>query len=179
MKKTIIVASMLAVLSSGAFAAAPSNGSAGGGQINFTGSIIDSPCSIAPSDSELKVDLGQISNSVLKKAGESEVRPFTIHLESCSTETLSAATVRFNGDTDTVKTSDLKIMGTAKGAAIELVDAEDNSPIAIGSKTKPHSLVDGDNALEFGAHLVSTLKDDESGVPGDFAATATFEMFYQ
>lgn len=40
----------------------------GHGKVNFIGSIIDAPCSIAPESLDQTVDLGQVSNVALKTA---------------------------------------------------------------------------------------------------------------
>ncbi|OXX26725.1 fimbrial protein [Vibrio sp. V08_P9A1T1] len=176
MKKTII-ASALMMLSASTLAAGANN--IGQGEIKFVGSILSAPCSIVPGDSEQTVDMGQISNDVLEGIGETPVRPFAIHLESCSVDTAKTASVIFTGDADTVNTKDLAMHGTAKGASIALVSQRDGSHVDLGTASKAINLVAGDNTLEFGAKLVSNLEEGKTATPGDFSATANFVMSYQ
>ncbi|ELF6832527.1 type 1 fimbrial protein [Vibrio cholerae] len=174
MKKTIIASTMM-MLSASVFAA----GSAGQGVVNFTGAIIDSPCSISPESMDQTINMGLISNDLLERQGETPLLPFNIHLESCSTETAKAATIIFSGISDGVDKKHLAISGTGKGAAIALVNKQDNSEIELGTKTKAISLVEGDNVLQFAAKLVSNLKAEEKATAGEFTATTNFTISYE
>ncbi|EDJ1485571.1 long polar fimbrial protein LpfA, partial [Salmonella enterica] len=53
-----------------AFAAPIATTDAGQGTIQFTGSVIDAPCSIVPSDQNIKVNLGQVSLKTLDGANK-------------------------------------------------------------------------------------------------------------
>ncbi|OEE49813.1 fimbrial protein [Vibrio anguillarum] len=176
MKKTIIASAMM-MLSASVFAAAAED--TGHGVVNFTGAIIDAPCSIAPESMDQTINMGLISNDLLEKQGETPVRPFSIHLESCSTETAKAATVTFSGRSDSVEKKNLAISGAGKGAAIALVNQLDDSVIELGTKTKAISIVEGDNVLQFGAKLVSNLKEGDKATPGEFKATTNFIISYE
>ncbi|MBU5899673.1 fimbrial protein, partial [Vibrio cholerae O1] len=69
----------------------------GHGKVNFIGSIIDAPCSIAPESIDQTVDLGQVSNVALKNGGSSNPRSFDIKLEQCDTTTLKSVSTTFTG----------------------------------------------------------------------------------
>lgn len=70
-----------------AFAAPVATTDAGQGTIQFTGSVIDAPCSIVPSDQNIKVNLGQVSLKTLDAANKySSAVPVTINLTGCSFE---------------------------------------------------------------------------------------------
>ncbi|EGQ9299077.1 type 1 fimbrial protein [Vibrio parahaemolyticus] len=174
MRKTIITSAMM-VLSASVFAA----DDAGHGVVNFTGAIIDSACSISPESMDQTVNMGLISSALLESNGETPIRPFSVHLESCSTETAKAATITFNGHSDSVDTKRLAISGTGKGAAIALVNQHDNSEIELGTKTSAISLVEGDNVLKLGAKLVSNLGEEEKATAGEFTATTNFIISYE
>ncbi|MBC5850906.1 MULTISPECIES: fimbrial protein [Vibrio] len=177
MKKTIIASAIL-MMSASVFAAdAPVDH--GHGVINFVGSIVDAPCSIAPESVDQTIQMGQISNVLLEKNGETPLRPIEVHLESCSLETAKAATMTFTGNGDAVMTKSLAIQGSGKGAAIALVNMHDSSSIELGTKTKGISLIEGENILNFGAKLVGTVKEGEKAVPGEFTATANFMISYE
>ncbi|OXX72820.1 fimbrial protein [Vibrio sp. V19_P1S1T109] len=181
MKKTIIASAMtmtMTMLSASVFAAeAPVDH--GHGVINFVGSIVDAPCSIAPESIDQTIQMGQISNVLLEKNGETPLRPIEVHLESCSLETAKAATMTFTGNADGVMTKSLAIQGSGKGAAISLVNMNDSASIELGTKTKGIELIEGDNILNFGAKLVGTVKEGEKAVPGEFTATANFMISYE
>lgn len=50
---------------------------AGHGTIEFYGSIIDAPCSIAPGDDNQRIPMGQIANVALKDGGKSTLKTST------------------------------------------------------------------------------------------------------
>ncbi|MGN7510479.1 fimbrial protein [Aeromonas salmonicida] len=168
---------MMLMLSGSVFAAdAPA---AGGGMVKFIGSIIDSPCSIAPESADQTIQMGQISNSILEKQGEGPLRPFEIHLEGCAADTVKTASITFNGIPDDTDKTHLSINGFAKGAAIAMVSQLDGSAVVLGTPTKAMSLVEGDNHLKFGAKIVSNVKSGGKVTPGEFSATTDFVMAYQ
>ncbi|HAF2571825.1 TPA: fimbrial protein [Salmonella enterica] len=70
-----------------AFAAPIATTDAGQGTIQFTGSVIDAPCSIVPESQNIKVNLGQVSLKTLDAANKySSAVPVTINLTGCSFE---------------------------------------------------------------------------------------------
>lgn len=151
----------------------------GRGTINFTGAIIDAPCSIASESVNQTVPMGQISSRVLELNKEGPLRPFEIHLEGCTLDTANSATVTFNGIADNTEKTRLAVSGYAKGAAISLVSQHDGQEVVLGQPTNAQSLVNGDNRLKFGAKVVSTLQTGDKAVAGEFSATTDFVMNYQ
>ncbi|EPC8365969.1 fimbrial protein [Vibrio cholerae] len=156
---------------------APAN--QGGGTIRFVGSIIDAPCTISQESVDQTIEMGQISNSLLEQQGEGVLRPFEIKLENCASATAKKVTVYFNGISDDTAKTRLAINGTAKGAAIAIVNQIDGSNIALGTPTKAVAVLAGENHLKFGAKLVSNLTAGSKATPGEFSAIADFVMSYQ
>lgn len=151
----------------------------GHGDVKFHGSIIDAPCSIAPTgtdDGAIDVDLGQIATHVLKDGGASTPTDFSIHLIDCDTTTLNSVQVAFMGTSDTNDDSLLALgTGTASGAGVAI--AHNGVQIKLGEKS-PAEVIQGTEAtLGFSAYL----KGDNASaiVPGAFAATSTFQLTYQ
>ncbi|EKS5645907.1 fimbrial protein, partial [Salmonella enterica] len=104
-RKTLLSAATVAAMMSTvpAFADVISTTDAGQGKIEFTGSVIDSPCSIVPNDQDIKVNLGQVSLKSLASANSySSAVPVTINLTGCS---FDAPTV----NTDPVKYSKVSV----------------------------------------------------------------------
>ena len=73
---------MVAAIALGFVSAANAAQDAGHGTIEFYGSIIDAPCSIAPGDDNQRIPMGQIANVALKDGGKSTPENFYIHLET-------------------------------------------------------------------------------------------------
>lgn len=148
----------------------------GSGNITFTGSIIDAPCSITPESSNQTVDLGQVSNSLLAKAGTSTPRNFTIDLEKCDTTTKKNVVITFGGSKDVENDKLLGITGTAKGAGIALTDGS-GTQITLGVPSAARGLLAGNNKLNFSAYLQGN-KADGSVTPGEFSSVANFTLTY-
>lgn len=170
------------------------------GQVNFSGSIIDAACSIAPGSQDQDVALGAIAASLLEKGGKSDARDFQITLENCSLISESgsgdadgdsdggddsgepgraaaakAVTVTFDG----LKDGDMLALNPnsdAKGAGIVITDASYN-PISLGKPSSVYALTNGKNILDFKAYLQG---DGESPVEtGEFDAVVKFTLNYE
>lgn len=151
----------------------------GGGKVTFTGSIIDSPCSIAPEASDQTVSLGQISNALLSGGGKSVPENFSIQLEGCSfgsSATKNKVSVTFTGMESTANNGLLGITGTAKGASVAITSA-DGEVIKLGKPTKEQTLQDGQNTLNFAAYVQGDGAS-ASIVEGEFQAVSDFTLAY-
>ncbi|EJK3400688.1 fimbrial protein, partial [Salmonella enterica] len=179
--KLVLAACVAGCMTSSAWAAAPTGVDYGHGTLHFTGSVINSPCSIAPGDEDINVPLGQVANKVLETgAGYSVTQPITIHLQNCDLTAHAGATsgtgtvdypsfskvsVQFAGSAD-AKNADLYAnTGTAQGVGIRLMDTmAGNLPLTANAASADHGLTSGDNMLKFGARLEKN---------GDAVATGT------
>ncbi len=165
----------LGALSQGAFAA--------DGTINFTGEIVDAPCSIAPASQNLIVPMGRVSRPALDGAAGKRATParFSIALRDCGA-TAKGATVSFTGATDATVKDLLRIAnsgqvgaGSATGVAIELGDSA-GTKIPVGAQSAVYTLGQGSNDLDFQAAYVST---GEAVTVGPANATAQFTVTYR
>ncbi|PHM70651.1 fimbrial protein [Xenorhabdus kozodoii] len=149
----------------------------GSGTVKFTGSIIDAPCSIK--NTNVEVDMGAISSVALKDGGRSASKSFKIELEGCTFETKGSVQTTFNGPEATEKGL-LAIEGTAQGAAIAITN-HGNKVIPLGEASDAMSLHDGNNDLNFAAHLKGLTGEDKKGsvTAGNFTAIANFTLNYQ
>lgn len=165
MQKSVLVKfaslAVAGVLSQGAFAA--------DGTINFTGEIVDAPCSISPNSQNMTVPLGKVSRTAFdgptagtalvgKKATPAK---FKIDLLGCGA-TAKGATVTFSGTADLDDATNLRLanagqvgVGAASGVAIELGDSA-ATKIPLGSPSGVYTLGMGDNSLNFQAAYVAT-----------------------
>lgn len=158
----------------------------GQGTLHFTGSVIDSPCSVAPGDEDIDVPLGQISNKVLSgtSAAYSQTQPITIRLHDCVFADNSApkVTVKFAGTADSQNAQLYANTGTAQGVGIRLMDTmAGNIPLKANDPSAERVLTLGENLLKFGARL-EAVSGSGSGsgtiATGTVAADVTFSFDY-
>ncbi|CAI0775811.1 Fimbria A protein precursor [Serratia entomophila] len=150
----------------------------GQGAVKFTGAIIDAPCSISPESVDQTVELGQVSNSLLKKGGKSTPKAFTIDLEHCEVENgKNNVSVTFTGIESATQKGMLSISGQASGASVAITDAG-GKIVELGKSSPLTGVNEGNTALRFAAYLQG---DGASStvVPGDFTAVADFTLAYQ
>ncbi|WP_368547362.1 fimbrial protein [Klebsiella pneumoniae] len=151
----------------------------GHGTVTFTGSIIDSPCSITPDTVDQTVNLGEISTKALANGGKSTPRPFDIKLENCDVTSLTDKTVTttFTGTESTELPGYFAIAGSASGASIAITN-DDGSNIKLGNTSSPSIIQDGNNTLRFAAYLQGNGAQ-ATVIPGDFTSVANFTLAYQ
>jgi len=145
----------------------------GHGSVTFSGSVIESPCSINPDSVYQDVPLGQISTVTLKDGGTSDPRPFQIKLENCTVATAAAVTATFSGPESA--TGLLGMTGTVKGASIAITDGT-GAVLKLGSPSAKQVLQTGYNTLSFSAYVQGDGKDV---TPGEFQSIADFTLAYQ
>ncbi|CDL81398.1 fimbrial protein [Xenorhabdus szentirmaii] len=157
----------------------------GKGKVEFTGSIINSVCSIK--DNDLKVNLGEIASHTLRNGGSSHATNFNIELRDCEMGTLKGVTATFTGaEAQGSKKGLLAIQGQdasgAEGAGI-MITNHDNKHIPLDQKSNVMRLYDGSNNLNFSAKLVGLQQDGENKdaaiKTGAFMATANFVLNYE
>ncbi|HBB6670560.1 TPA: fimbrial protein [Salmonella enterica] len=94
-RKTLIAATaiMATIGTASVYADVINNKDFGGGTITFHGSVTESPCSIAPGDEKLDINLGQVSKSMLSAADKGSTPvDIKIHLNSCQFEATGGQT---------------------------------------------------------------------------------------
>ncbi|HCL5345591.1 TPA: fimbrial protein [Salmonella enterica] len=173
---------------------------AGSGTINFTGSVIEAPCSIVPDSQNIQVNLGQVSAKSLTNAETtSSAIPVTINLTGCSFDApqqgntdikYSKVAVVFPdaqapeaGD-GTLDKGEIKNMAQGTSAAgkvaIQLLKSDASTPVDL-TKTTP---TDGDiqldttssgNQLKFFARMISVAG---GATPGNVSAKVTYKLKY-
>ncbi|MBD8182478.1 type 1 fimbrial protein [Pantoea agglomerans] len=177
MKKNAFVAAMgmAAVIFSGAVMAdtTPATDST---QVNFTGSITETPCSLDSGSQGQEVKLGHIAAHVLENKGESKPEHFYFNLKDCDITTLKNVSVKFTGTADSSDSSLLALGGgQAKGAGIAITHGD--SLVRLGEATAKQTLEKGSNTLQFAAFLKG---DGASEVlPGDFTSVSNVTFTYE
>ncbi len=192
MRNKIILAMAAAGMMYGAsvFAAdtTPTTGPFGSGKINFTGTITNSPCDIAPGDDAITVNLGQISYRHMKAVDDSsDAKQFTIHLQNCafdandttpappagSTGKMSRVQVTFSGP-DTTHHS-YSSTGSATNVGIQLLKNDGHTIIEPNTESEIQQLQTGNNELNFFARVVATAIPI---TPGTVEGSVTYTLKY-
>lgn len=180
-----------------AFAAPISTTDAGQGTIQFTGSVIDAPCSIVPESQNIQVNLGQVNLKTLDQTDKtSSAVPFTINLTGCSFEapTNPSTTVQYSKVAVTFPGTNSPTGGANKGeivngatdaagnVVIQLLKGDGTSPVDL-SKVDP-AAGDADNIqldstsatskLQFYARMMAT----GVATAGNVGATVTYKLHY-
>ena len=183
-KKTLLATATTAALLGpmAAFAA----GDMGQGSITFTGSVTEAPCSIAAGDSNLAINLGQISNKVLSGTGKFGTPvPIEIHLNGCKfdagtgtppTSLLSKVNLTFPGQTSA--DGIIPNAGDATGVGIQLMEADNTTKInftATGSRSV--QMHDGNNVLSLLARIANT--GATAAGAGSVTAKVTYMLEYK
>ncbi|WP_379934553.1 fimbrial protein [Enterobacter sichuanensis] len=176
MKKLIIagIAAGMACASVSAFA------SSGEGQINFTGEVIDSACTVVNGLSNpLTVSLGKFAKSAFTGSGSTtSTTRFSIQLKNCP-DTVTSASVTFGGTPDGNNKDILAVTsgtGTASGVGVQLLD-KTQTPLSLYTSSAAYTLTSGTttNDLEFGARYIQTGGTVSAGVAN---AASTFTIVY-
>ncbi|EPU3837723.1 fimbrial protein [Providencia stuartii] len=181
--KTILATTIVASCATGVANAAIDQGS---GVINFTGKVINAPCSL-PGDGTVNVDLGQVANKVLETGNKfSQSVQYTIALENCDLAAVTGADdkvlfpavskvkVTFSGTPDTTKKDLLANTGTSKGVGVRLINA-DGAIMKVGDTSVEMPLVNGANKLTFSARVEANGNKVETG---SIISQATYALNY-
>ncbi|WP_238927861.1 fimbrial protein [Achromobacter xylosoxidans] len=183
-KKTLLATATTAALLGpvAAFAA----GDMGQGTITFTGSVTEAPCSISAADSNLAIDLGQISKKVLTGTGKFGTPvPVEIHLAGCNFEEdatthalkLSKVNITFPGQTST--TGMIPNTGDATGVAIQMMNADNTTAVnfATTGSTATQMHQGNGNMLSLFARIANT--GATAATAGSVAAKVTYMLDYK
>lgn len=177
-KKMALVSAMGMVMFAGAANAATAPVDQGHGKVNFTGSIIDAPCSLNNDSVDQTIKFDQVSNVKLSEngnTGESDQKDIIINLENCTVATGATVVTTFTGAAGGQPKS-LAITGSAKGASIIITDPK-GEQVELGTATDPQGIQNGHNTLKFATYL----KGDGASaviVPGTFTSVADFTLAY-
>lgn len=147
--------------------------------MNFNGTLVSDPCELDPTTSDVVVDFKSVIEKDIYLYTRTASIPFNINLTGCDTSLGNVVTFTFKGTEDTALAGDLAVTGTAKGIAIGL-ENEDGVRIPLNQASPELTLAAGSNSFIFKAYVIgeSEAITNQTITPGDFSATATFEMAY-
>lgn len=156
--------------------------SAADGTINFTGTILDSACTVNTASASQTVNLGMVQRTAFAAAGDvAAATRFDIVLENCP-DTVTSASVTFDGVANTANGNILALASgqTAEGVGVALFEADGVTAIPLGTKSASMTL---DNAAEENSNVMTFIAKyqatQESVVAGTANATSDFTIIYQ
>jgi type 1 fimbria pilin len=147
--------------------------------VNFTGSIVETSCSLNTGSKGQTVPLGDVATTAFTGTGtSSQEKPFSITLDGCkATETPSTVTVTFSGNTVSGKADALTTSAAdTTNVGVQILQAGEPLTLDGSATSTAQELVEGSNNLQFTARYVA-LADTVSA--GEANATANFTLNYQ
>lgn len=153
-----------------------------GTEMNFSGTLVDEPCTVDPADTEIQLDFGTVINTYLYLNTRTHSQPFIIHLQDCNIDGWTGeggVTTRFEGTQSVELPGYLAMSDATIGAAIGIEEG-DGTFLELGKNSASHQLNNGSVALTFQAFVQGepTALQNQSITLGNFSATATFFLEY-
>ncbi|MGT8858939.1 fimbrial-like protein [Enterobacter sp.] len=191
MRNNTVLAYLTAAIISGTVCNAFAADDQGAGTITFTGNIISAPCSIASSDLNQTVELGNVSDSIIKSGNTSSPVDFSIHLQDCilstrsgeSTTTIDKVKVTFTSSaTNTTDTSLMKnslegSLGGATGVGVRLLDSNSKN-VTLGTPVAVNfANTNANQELNFKARMETVA--GSTVTPGAVQAQANYVLDYK
>lgn len=150
-----------------------------GGDVHFTGAVVEAACAVDTNSDAQTVDMGQVRSSLFGGTGTwGSPQPFTIVLKDCDIAISQQVGVAFNGVTDEKDPTVLAVTSGAGSAAHVGIGIFDNSGNVIVPNTAPQlftTLKDDTNVLNFVAKYRATA---ENVSPGEADAQTWFTLTY-
>lgn len=173
MKKNVIVATLAAAAAMSSVSAFAADA-----QIQFTGEILTTACTVVGAGQVNNVKMGQVVKTAFSSAGSTAAPTrFYLILSNCPTD-LKTASVKFDGTTVAGDSSVLALTsGGATGVGIQLSDATQKVlPLGAASATYPIN-ASGVTTMDFVARYVATT-DVANITAGPANAVASFTVNY-
>lgn len=149
------------------------------GVIELEGSLVTTPCGLAPESSPVVVKFGEVPVHALANSARVPAEKQDIVLQYCDPTIAAAAVVTYTPTSYDPANAALAAFtsGTAKGAGIGLVDSG-NVDVKWGEATTAVQLVDGTNKIPFIAYVQADT-DTTTPTAGSFQSTINFSIAYQ
>lgn len=149
------------------------------GTINFTGTIIDTACTITPATANQTVTMGTVAATSLNTPGATSAPSrFSIVLTACPL-TAATASVKFDGPADATNSSLLALTngaGVATGVGIGLYEQDATTQIPVGGASASKALSTAtDTTFNFFAKYVA---NGAAVVGGSANAVSDFTIIY-
>lgn len=147
--------------------------------LKFSGTLVSEPCELDPQTTSLAVDFKSVVVKNLYQYTRTNSVPLTINLTGCDTSLGSLVTITFTGTESTALPGLLAVEGAATGIAIGM-ENQDATRLPLNSPSPQLTLAEGTNSFTINAYVTGepAAIANKTITPGDFTATATFEIAY-
>ncbi|WP_256114192.1 fimbrial protein [Escherichia coli] len=156
-------------------------------ELGFKGNLLDRPCQIAPSSAAQDVTFRETATPLYRVwPGKSYEEKFQIKLINCHVSTMGKVVqLTFKGTEEPKLPGYLRVSGVNSGKlGIGIIDTDGSSLLKLnqvhnggqGNKVEKDSVT-----LDFKAFVQATSEaiTNKAVQPGDYSATATFELLYK
>lgn len=147
--------------------------------LHFSGALVSEPCNLDPQTTDFKVDFGMVVEKYLYLNTRTKSVPFVVSLTDCDISLGNKAILTFKGTESSALPGLLAVTGGAAGVAIGM-ETPDGTALPFNQPTPEYSLANGTNHLTLQAYVQGepTAIAQQTITPGDFSATAIFELAY-
>lgn len=149
---------------------------------NFSGTLVQEPCTLYPEDSEISVNFGSVLIPYLYANTRSPREVFRIRLRDCDTSLGNLASVQFTGEESPELPGMLAPGGTSttRGVAIGLETLR-GDPVPVNNPSGTYPLQDGESDIFFATYIQATpaALQSQGIVAGSLSTIATFEIIYE
>lgn len=147
--------------------------------LKFSGTLVSEPCELDPQTSDLTVNFQSVIEKDLYLNTRTKSIPLVINLTGCDSSLGNLVTLTFKGTESTALPGLLTVTGTAAGIAIGM-ENQDGTPLPLNQPSPQLAIADGTNSYIFKAYVMGepAAIQSQTITPGDFTATATFEIAY-
>ncbi|MFP2237305.1 fimbrial protein [Pseudescherichia vulneris] len=148
--------------------------------LSVTGTLVNEPCELDPSTSALNVAFGTVIEKNLYSDTRITGLPLVIKLVNCDLSLGSQVALTFKGTESTALPGFLATTGAGSSGVVIGLALPDGTPLAFNQQTPAWTLTGENNTLTLNAYVAAEPEaiSAKSLTPGDFTATATFEVSY-
>lgn len=147
--------------------------------LHFSGSLVSEPCNLDPQTSDITVDFSSVVEKYLYQNTRTQGMPFVVNLTDCDISLGNKVTMTFKGTENSALPGLLAVTGTAKGIAIGM-ETPEGTALPFNQPTPEYAITTGNNQITLQAYVQGepVAIAQKTITPGDFSATATFELAY-
>ena len=147
--------------------------------LHFSGALVSEPCNLDPQTTDFIVDFGTVVDKYLYLNTRTKSLPVVVNLTDCDISLGNKAILTFKGDENSALPGLLAVTGAATGIAIGMETA-DGTALPFNQPAPEFTLANGTNRLTLQAYVQGEPAAimQQTITPGDFSATATFELAY-
>lgn len=150
--------------------------------LHFSGALVAEPCVIPSGEENISLEFGSVIDKYLYQYHRTHSQTFTLHLTQCDPSVAKTVSVTFHG-TESLPLPGLLALdagSSATGIALGL-ETTKGAAIPINQSTPAVPLTAGENWLSWQAYVQGEPKalKERTITPGEFSATATFELAYE